>query len=104
MDVLRTGVSALGCVLPEAAGHPAAGARDIADRLVASLASMLLYWHHHARNGRTIESYWKRKENRAKIAGISEDDFQRLAAEAKSGCPVSQALAGIPITLEASLA
>lgn len=40
----------------------------------------------------------------AKIAGISEDDFQRLAAEAKSGCPVSQALAGIPITLEASLA
>ena len=40
----------------------------------------------------------------AKIAGISEDDFQRLAAEAKSGCPVSQALAGIPITIEASLA
>ncbi len=40
----------------------------------------------------------------AKFAGISEDDFQRLAAEAKSGCPVSQALAGIPITLEASLA
>ena len=40
----------------------------------------------------------------AKIAGISEDDFQRLAAEAKAGCPVSQALAGIPITLEASLA
>jgi lipoyl-dependent peroxiredoxin len=40
----------------------------------------------------------------AKIAGITEDDFQRLAAEAKAGCPVSQALAGIPITLEASLA
>ena len=40
----------------------------------------------------------------AKIAGISEDDFQRLAAEAKSGCPVSQALAGIPSTLDASLA
>ena len=40
----------------------------------------------------------------AKIAGISEDDFQRLAAEAKSGCPVSQALAGIPTPLEASLA
>jgi osmotically inducible protein OsmC len=40
----------------------------------------------------------------AKIAGISDDDFQRLAEEAKAGCPVSRALAGIPITLEASLA
>jgi osmotically inducible protein OsmC len=40
----------------------------------------------------------------AKIPGISEDDFQKLAAEAKDGCPVSKALAGIPITLEASLA
>jgi osmotically inducible protein OsmC len=40
----------------------------------------------------------------AKIPGISADDFQRLADEAKANCPVSQALAGIPITLEASLA
>lgn len=40
----------------------------------------------------------------AKIPGISEEDFQRLAAGAKENCPVSQALAGIPITLEASLA
>ena len=40
----------------------------------------------------------------AKIPGISEEDFQRIADEAKKGCPVSQALAGIPITLEASLA
>jgi len=40
----------------------------------------------------------------AKVAGIGEDDFQRLAAEAKANCPISQALAGIPITLEASLA
>jgi len=40
----------------------------------------------------------------AKVAGIGEDDFQRLAADAKANCPVSQALAGIPITLEASLA
>ncbi|HEY4269413.1 MAG TPA: OsmC family peroxiredoxin [Galbitalea sp.] len=40
----------------------------------------------------------------AKVAGISEDDFQRLAADAKTNCPISQALAGIPITLEASLA
>lgn len=40
----------------------------------------------------------------AKIAGISEQDFQRIANEAKENCPVSQALSGIPITLEASLA
>jgi osmotically inducible protein OsmC len=39
----------------------------------------------------------------AKVAGISEEDFQKLAADAKANCPVSQALAGIPITLEASL-
>ena len=55
MDVLRSGVSAIGCVLPEAADHNAPGARDIADRLMASLGSMLLYWHHFAHNGRRIE-------------------------------------------------
>ncbi|OCC05465.1 2-methylcitrate synthase [Labrys sp. WJW] len=54
MDVLRSGVSALGCVLPEAPDHNHAGARDIADRLLASLSSMLLYWHHFAQNGRRI--------------------------------------------------
>lgn len=55
MDVLRTGVSVLGCVRPEAAGHDDRGAREIADALLASLSSMLLYWHHFARNGRRIE-------------------------------------------------
>ena len=55
MDVMRTGVSALGCVLPEKDDHNAAGARDIADRLMASLGSMLLYWHHFTQNGRRIE-------------------------------------------------
>ncbi|HRP78717.1 MAG TPA: citrate/2-methylcitrate synthase, partial [Aquamicrobium sp.] len=55
MDVMRSGVSALGCVLPEAADHNLPGARDIADRLMASLGSMLLYWHHFAHNGRRIE-------------------------------------------------
>jgi 2-methylcitrate synthase len=55
MDVLRSGVSALGCVLPEAHDHNHAGARDIADRLMASLGSMLLYWHHYAHHGRRIE-------------------------------------------------
>ena len=55
MDVMRSGVSALGCVLPEAHDHNHPGARDIADRLMASLGSMLLYWHHFAQNGRRIE-------------------------------------------------
>jgi 2-methylcitrate synthase len=55
MDVLRTGVSALGCVLPESDDHNEAGARDIIDRLLASLNSMLLYWHHFSRSGRRIE-------------------------------------------------
>jgi 2-methylcitrate synthase len=55
MDVLRTGVSVLGCVLPESPDHNEAGARAIADTLLASLPSMLLYWHQYARNGRRIE-------------------------------------------------
>ncbi len=55
MDVMRTGVSVLGCVLPEKDDHNHAGARDIADRLMASLGSMLLYWYHYSHNGRCIE-------------------------------------------------
>jgi len=55
MDVMRTGVSALGCQLPEKDDHNIAGARDIADRLMASLGSMLLYWYHYSHNGRRIE-------------------------------------------------
>ena len=55
MDVMRTGVSALGTVLPEAADHSSAAARDLADRLLACLGSMLLYWHHHTHNNRRIE-------------------------------------------------
>lgn len=55
MDVMRTGVSVLGCVLPEKDDHNHPGARDIADKLMACLGSMLLYWYHHAFNGRRIE-------------------------------------------------
>lgn len=55
MDVMRTGVSALGCVQPEAADHNTPGARDIADKLMASLGSMLLYWYHYSHNGKRIE-------------------------------------------------
>ncbi|MBK8741737.1 MAG: 2-methylcitrate synthase [Betaproteobacteria bacterium] len=55
MDVMRTGVSVLGCALPEKDDHNHAGARDIADRLMASLGSMLLYWYHFATNGRRID-------------------------------------------------
>jgi 2-methylcitrate synthase len=55
MDVLRTGCSALGTALPEKDDHNGPGARDIADRLIASFGSMLLYWHHYSQNGRRIE-------------------------------------------------
>ena len=55
MDVMRTGVSTLGAVLPEKDDHSAPGARDIADRLIASLGSMLLYWYHWSHNGKRIE-------------------------------------------------
>ncbi|MEY3047565.1 MAG: bifunctional 2-methylcitrate synthase/citrate synthase [Burkholderiaceae bacterium] len=55
MDVMRTGVSALGCSLPEKDDHNAPGARDIADRLMASLGSMLLYWYHYSHNGKCID-------------------------------------------------
>ncbi|HEY5558212.1 MAG TPA: 2-methylcitrate synthase [Steroidobacteraceae bacterium] len=55
MDVLRTGVSELGCESPEDLSHDVAGARLIADRLVASVGSMLCYWYHFANSGRRIE-------------------------------------------------
>jgi 2-methylcitrate synthase len=55
MDVLRTGASALGCALPEKDEHGIAGARDIADRLIASFGSMLCYWYHFSHNGRVID-------------------------------------------------
>ena len=54
MDVMRTGVSAMGCALPEKDDHNLPGARDIADRLMASLGSMLLYWYHFSNSGRRI--------------------------------------------------
>ncbi|WMY10709.1 bifunctional 2-methylcitrate synthase/citrate synthase [Paraburkholderia phenoliruptrix] len=55
MDVMRTGVSVLGTVLPEKDDHNLPGARDIADKLMASLGSMLLYWYHYSHNGKRIE-------------------------------------------------
>ncbi|HEX8605701.1 MAG TPA: citrate/2-methylcitrate synthase, partial [Pseudoduganella sp.] len=55
MDVMRTGVSALGCALPEKDDHNVPGARDIADRLMASFGSMLLYWYHFSHNAKRID-------------------------------------------------
>ena len=55
MDVMRTGVSALGCVQPEKADHNVEAARDISDQLIASFGSMLVYWHHFATSGKRIE-------------------------------------------------
>jgi 2-methylcitrate synthase len=55
MDVMRTAVSTLGTLLPEKDDHSAPGARDIADQLLGSLGSALLYWHHFSHNGRRID-------------------------------------------------
>ena len=55
MDVMRTGVSALGCVTPESADHNEAAAKEIADKLIACLGSMLVYWYHFANNGKRID-------------------------------------------------
>ncbi|MBM3743417.1 MAG: 2-methylcitrate synthase [Actinobacteria bacterium] len=55
MDVIRTGVSALGCHLPESDSHDDAGAREIADRLISCTPSMLLYWYHFAQSGKRID-------------------------------------------------
>jgi 2-methylcitrate synthase len=55
MDVMRTGCSALGAVLPEGEARKIAEARDIADRLMASFGSMLLYWYHYSHSGRRID-------------------------------------------------
>jgi 2-methylcitrate synthase len=56
MDVMRTGVSILGTLMPEKDDHNLPGAKDIADRLMASLGSMLLYWYHYSHNGKRIET------------------------------------------------
>jgi 2-methylcitrate synthase len=55
MDVMRTAVSALGAILPEKDDHNLSGARDIADRLIASLGSALLYWYKYSHNGKRID-------------------------------------------------
>ena len=55
MDVLRTGCSVLGTLMPEDVKQDVAQARAIADRLMASFGSMLLYWHHFSRDGRRID-------------------------------------------------
>lgn len=55
MDVMRTGCSTLGAVLPEKEDHDLAGARDIADQLMACFPSMLLYWYHFSHSGRRID-------------------------------------------------
>ncbi len=54
MDVMRTGVSMMGCVHPERESHPDSEARDIADKLIACLGSMLLYWYQYSHNGKRI--------------------------------------------------
>ncbi len=56
MDVLRTGVSVLGTIEAEKDDHGKAGAQRIADRLMASMGSMLLYWYHFSHHGKRIDT------------------------------------------------
>ncbi|MFI4868186.1 MAG: 2-methylcitrate synthase [Steroidobacterales bacterium] len=56
MDVLRTGVSVLGCLEPESPGHEVEAARKRSDRMLAMLPSMLCYWYHYSHHGRRIET------------------------------------------------
>jgi len=55
MDVMRTACSVMGSCMPEKESHPAAEARNIVDKLMASFGSMLLYWYHFAHNGKRID-------------------------------------------------
>ncbi|WP_416189286.1 2-methylcitrate synthase [Neisseria sp. CCUG17229] len=55
MDVLRSGVSMMGCVHPERESQPESEARDIADKLIASLGSILLYWYQYSHKGKSID-------------------------------------------------
>ncbi|HLR83246.1 MAG TPA: 2-methylcitrate synthase [Paenalcaligenes sp.] len=78
MDVLRTAVSVLGCVLPEHDSQPIADACDIADTLIASLSSALLYWYHYSNHGIEIELEGKK-------GGIGEHFLYLLHDEKPSG-------------------
>ena len=84
MDVMRTGVSALGCALPEKHDHNIPGARDIADRLLASLGSMLLYWYHWVRAMHTSLNLYAEHEFNAStftarvIAGTGSDMYSAI--------------------------
>ncbi len=53
VDILRTGCSILGTLEPEDREHDR---NSVADRLLACMASMLLYWHHYTKNGRRIQT------------------------------------------------
>ncbi len=55
MDVLRTYTSALGTVLPENEDHNSTEAKNIADKLLASYSSALLFWYHYANHGKRID-------------------------------------------------
>jgi citrate synthase len=85
MDVMRTAVSALGTVLPEKHDHGIAGARDIADRLIASLGSMLLYWYHWSHNGKRIDVETV-GENEHHRAGLDSAPARRSNQDRSTRC------------------
>lgn len=54
MDVVRTATSALGSFYSESEPYTPQKARDVADRLIASTPSALLYWYHFTNSGQKI--------------------------------------------------
>ena len=75
MDVLRTGYSVMGSCMPEREDHPASEARNIVDRLMASGASMLLYWYHFTQNGKRIDVETDQESLPATVAWRSTQGF-----------------------------
>ena len=55
MEVVRTACSVTGCFSPEPADHNAMAARHAVDRLMASMGSILLYWHYYHHSGERID-------------------------------------------------
>lgn len=66
MDVLRSGCSMLGCIEPE---HDFSEQQNIAERLLATLPGMLLYWYCFHQQGRRIDTTMHAGDKTIGIAG-----------------------------------
>ena len=82
MDVLRTGCSALGTMEPETGEH---GPHQVADRLLASFPSMLLYWYHFHQSGERIATETNEESLAGQflslLHGVKPAELQRRAVD-----------------------